>query len=138
MSCPVTTRGHGDLSTTDAVAGGALKIALRGDGDDLAGLEGRQQGQHLGHKGPGVDEPDARSLKHYHGNGEAGHVLLEGQVAITRDEDLEIRFSQREQVAVLDAVPTQLLNRLNCMTWQVASESPVQALVEQHCHFKRG
>ena len=81
-------------------------------------------------------QPNALGFEHHHRDGEVGQVLLEREIAVAGDEDLEVHLCQCQETAVLDASPAHFLDRLHLVTGQVASQPPIQALVQKQLHFK--
>lgn len=59
--------------------------------------------QDVGHHRNEVLDPVAHRLHRNDGDGECRKVLLELQVPVHRQEHIELRGSQREQLAVRDA-----------------------------------
>jgi hypothetical protein len=76
-----------------------------------------------------MNQTSALSVKHHHGNGVLGQILLIRQISISGDKDLEQVLGQRKQLAVFDARPAHVLCRFDVVAGQVARQSPVQALV---------
>ena len=61
-------------------------------------------------------------------------MLLERQVAVYRHEDVEVFFSPREKLAILQGGPTDLGNSADFMTRDLTDKPSVKTLVEQYPH----
>jgi hypothetical protein len=70
-------------------------------------------------------------VKHNDGDRERGEVLLKGEVSIDRNEHVELFFSKRQQLTILDRRPAHLTSDLDVVTDDIAPQAPVDALVEK-------
>jgi hypothetical protein len=76
--------------------------------------------------------------KQKNGDATASEILLVSQTLIRRDEEIELCFSEAQQFAVLDTVPTATLHRLAIMPGQVLCQGPRDAFIEPDRHGAAG
>jgi len=63
-----------------------------------------------------VFHPITYCLNHKHSNRQSGKVLLELKVSVHRQEHIELRGGESEQLSILDACPSATLNGGNLVT----------------------
>ena len=121
------------------MAGGMERwlVRLRTDGCDLSRRQPRQERENFGHQGQGFIKLGAAGHEHHHRDLKFGGVLLETQVAVSRQENIEFFLGQREQPAVFDAAPAHFLNGDAIMPGQRAAQTPVEAFVNENAHGRR-
>ena len=84
-----------------------------------------------------IRQPIGPRLEHEDGDGERRQVLLKGQVAIDRDEDVELPCRRCQQGTVLEAGPVHLRDGLDRVARQAARQAPIDALIQQHLKRRR-
>ena len=83
---------------------------LRRENGDRSRLQLRNLCEQRRHEGQGVFELRARGGEDDDRDAELRDVLLKAHVSVARDEDIELRFGEREQAAVFDASPAHSLH----------------------------
>lgn len=61
--------------------------------------------------------------------------LLEGKIAVDRDEHVELPRRESGQLSIIDRDPPQLPRRHGLMAGDVARQPPIDAFVEEDPHF---
>lgn len=74
-------------------------------------------------------------LKYYDGDVEFGHLLLKAEVAVARNENVEVPFGFSQQGAVRSTTPAHLLHRDAVMINESAAKPRVEAFVNQDPHL---
>ena len=72
--------------------------------------------QDTGHQRDEVFHPITNCLNHKHSNWQSGKVLLELKVPVHRQEHIELRGGESEQLSIPDASPSVTLNGGNLVT----------------------
>jgi len=101
---------------------------------DLARLGARQLLEQFGDERTQVDQSVGQGTQHDHGDRESGQVLLEGEIAVDRDERIELARRESEQITVLDRCPSHRGDRPDFVPGDILGEATIHALIEQHSH----
>ena len=80
------------------------------ENDDRARLQLRKHCEQRRHEGQGVFELRARGGEDDDCDAELRDVLLKAHVSVAGEEDIELRFGEREQAAVFDTSPAHSLH----------------------------
>ena len=73
-------------------------------------------------------------MKNDDGDGELREMLLKGEVAVNRHEDVELFLRASEELSNLDTGPAGLRNRDYLMAFDFLGQSAVDTLVEKDVH----
>lgn len=90
--------------------------------------------EQVGHQCAQVSQPVGLRAQDDHGHRDFRNPILKRQVAVDRDEHVELRSSQTQQFAVPDFRPAHLAGCADVVTYEVSQQAPVDALVEKHLH----
>ena len=61
--------------------------------------------------------------------------LLVWQIGVSCQQHVEGAFCSGQQLTIRETTPAHLLDRADFVTFQIASETPVNTLVQQDFHF---
>lgn len=92
--------------------------------------QGGKQFENFVHKRPRIGQSVASRLQRNNCDSQSLDVLFPSHVAVHRDENVELFRSTIQKEAILHPGPADQRHRLNLMSGQISTESPIQIFVE--------
>ena len=83
---------------------------------------------------PKILDPVGTCSNHHHAEGKSTEIVLVFELAIHRQERVDLPSRAPEQLAVLDPDPTQPLDRHDFVTAQFRDQAVGEILVKQNAH----
>jgi hypothetical protein len=109
-------------------------ILLRTNHCDCAARSGRKNFEKPRHQRTQIVEAVAACGEHDYCDVECGKVVLVGQVAISRQENVEVADREGKKFAVALGGPPHLGGGSHVVSDEIAFQAPGQALVKQDAH----
>ena len=112
----------------------SLKRVVRPRPIDLTALRDGQRREQLRNEAAEIRDAVRWRTQDDDGDGEARQVLLKREITVDRAEGLELLLRSPQQFAIFQCSPAGVWHRLHVVSLDVARQTSINALVEEHPH----
>ena len=99
------------------------------DVEDLAGAELREGGEEIGEQGEEAFELVCGDVNDKEGEAESLEIVFVFDAFIDGEEDVEVFFGERKELAVFHATPARFGDRFYRVAWKGSTDACVNTLI---------